>query len=200
MCAQKKIGIPDKIEIRDKILNYCLDAVIDNKKFCRKLKYGGNLKWKNNKWSVKSTILHPIDIIIFYSKTKFIPKIKKPIHSEYSKCKIAANVLEVHYEWISGFVTGFLGINNNINSVFKRKTDIGQQARDGKDMGSYINNILLKEFIKVNEVNFDEHDWTNITESCVKCRLCEIIGYKKNNNFFVNSNLNCGAGCAKLII
>src|SRR5260221_7560611 len=151
MCAQKKIGVPDKIEIRDKILEFCLEAITNSTKFCKKLKHGGNLKWKNNKWHVKSTILHPIDVIIYYSKTNFVPKIKKPIHSEYSKCKVAANVLGVHYEWISGFITGFWGINNSIYDVFKRKTDIGQQARDGKEIGLYLHNILLKEFVKVSE-------------------------------------------------
>jgi len=199
MCAQKKIGVPDKTQIQDKILEFCMEAITNNIKFCKKLKHGGNLKWKNNKWHVKSTILHPVDVIIYYSKTNFIPKIKKPIHSEYSKCKIAANVLGVHYEWISGFITGFWGINNSIHDVFKRKTDIGQQARDGKEVGIYLHDILLKEFIKVSEESFNDHEWKQITKDCKKCYLCEIIGYKKDN-CYVNSDLNCGAGCAKLII
>lgn len=202
----KKIGIPDKNLIQDKILSYCIQAINDGVIFSPGLLDGKGARWdkKANTWIKQRNDLHPVDVIILYSNTTYIPKVSRPslIHSVYTKCKIAAKELGVHYEWLAGFNASFWGYTSLQLSVYKRKTDIGQQARDGRDVGYLLSKILLGKFFNINTDTFAEHSWKDLALNGVllQCKLCNTICVQNDNNTFVNTPFNCGELCAQQII
>lgn len=222
----KITNVPDKNDIKTKIIEYCCKAIADGYDTHRGFYTSNGAVWNKDesKWILKINpykIIHPIDAVLYYSGTTFKPDsltIKQDIRTinrTYFKQAIAANVLGVHSEWTRGFFDGIYNSHRNHNTnippydPYKRRTAIGQQARDGFSTG-----VELDKFIFTYKLNPDipdeyilySHDWAQIIEDSnyfQKCTLCDICCFKNNNKILMEDkyiNMTCGEKCMQDLI
>jgi hypothetical protein len=222
----KITNVPDKNNIRKKIIEYCCKAIEDGYDTHRGLYTSNGVVWNKDesKWIFKTgayKIIHPIDAIIYYSETTFKPpsiiieKDIKTINRTYFKQAIAANALGTHSDWIRGFIDGiYYSYRNHTANIYKydpyrRKTAIGQQARDGFSTGMELDKFIFTykhSLIYVKDEIVNSHNWTSIIDNFdyfQRCKLCDISCFKNNNNISMEDkyiNMTCGEKCMQDLI
>lgn len=202
-------GDYDKLKVTSKIILAANQAIKDG---CTLNAWQWNIIWdKIDKCYKPTTGYYKYGTIL----SSIILYANDIIEAQKPKSELAAELLGIKYEWIIGFLAGLDGrYTNKVNKIIKRKSAIGQQCRDGLEIGKllkigYLSDIIVQlNFLPYDKINYNTHKWVDIDENIIllsmgaiqnnkilKCSECEMFGgialdyFNKTNAYYISNKL-----------